>query len=151
MLLRQCVLRRRLVGGDARRVGGGAGWWSAGAGSDPAWNCSPAHLPSSRLIRFTSAGEVTTSWESRRDWREVFSSNLWTLLACSRMTLPLPLMRNRFLVPLWVFIFGMAAVLLVVWSGRWARILVHRGRPSAEGTVHPAVGRGRVCGRDRTT
>jgi hypothetical protein len=59
--------------------------------------------------------------------------------------LPLPLMRNRFLVPLWVFIFGMAAVsprrlVRPVGADPSSTAVV----PRAEGTVRPAVGHDRM-------
>src|SRR5580693_233376 len=38
---------------------------------------------------------------------------MWLRLARRRITLPVPVSRNRFLAPLWVFIFGMVAVVSV--------------------------------------
>src|SRR3712207_4280253 len=40
------------------------------------------------------------------------------ILACSRMSFPLPVTRMRFAVPLWVFCFGMSSVLVRVWRRR---------------------------------
>src|SRR5580693_1557693 len=38
---------------------------------------------------------------------------MWLRLARRRITLPVPVSRNRFAAPLWVFIFGMVAVVSV--------------------------------------
>src|SRR5580704_6384058 len=45
--------------------------------------------------------------------RDDLCSNMWLRLARRRITLPVPVSRNRFLAPLWVFIFGMVAVVSV--------------------------------------
>src|SRR5664279_3297175 len=41
---------------------------------------------------------------------EDLCSSRWRPPACSRMTLPVPVRRKRFLAPLWVFIFGMVPI-----------------------------------------
>src|SRR3954467_12279766 len=50
---------------------------------------------------------------------EDLCSSRWRPPACSRMTLPLPVMRKRFLVPLCDFIFGMGgrSPSVVRWGG----------------------------------
>src|SRR5919202_1528889 len=95
-----------------------------------------AQSPSSFLRLLVSAGEMTWSWSSRRLRREDLCSNLCWLLACSRMSFPLPVTRTHFAVPLCVFCFGMSSVLVRVWRrhGTWtSRQLggcrdVHRSR-----------------------
>src|SRR3954470_11767848 len=66
-------------------------------------------MPSSFLRPLVSAFEITWSWSSRRLRVEDLCSNLCWLLACSRMSLPVPVTRTRLAVPLWVFCFGMSS------------------------------------------
>src|SRR4051794_34985718 len=65
-------------------------------------------MPSSFFRFLVSAGERTWSWSSRRLRVDDLCSNLCWLLACSRMSLPVPVTRTRLAVPLWVFCFGMS-------------------------------------------
>src|SRR5690554_400865 len=64
------------------------------------------HLPSSFLILGASAGETTLSLARRRVRRLDLRSNRWRAPACSRMTLPVPVTRKRFLAPECVLFFG---------------------------------------------
>src|SRR6476619_6922901 len=86
------------------------------------------YLPSRRLTFLTSALEVTTSAASRRVRVEDLPSSRWRRLACSRRTLPVPLRRNRFLVPLCVFIFGIGTFSSVSSRGGASRAADWRSR-----------------------
>src|SRR5882724_3401515 len=68
----------------------------------------PGHFPSSRFIFLVSAGASGTSPAKRRVRALVLCSSRWLRLARRRMTLPVPVSRNRLLAPLCVFIFGMS-------------------------------------------
>src|SRR6476620_4829301 len=93
------------------------------------------YLPSRRLTFLTSALEVTTSAASRRVRVEDLPSSRWRRLACSRRTLPVPLRRNRFLVPLCVFIFGIGAFSSVSSRGGASRAADWRSRRGPGGLV----------------
>src|SRR3954471_14995090 len=103
------------------------------------------YLPSRRLTFLTSALEVTTSAASRRVRVEALPSSRWRRLACSRRTLPVPLRRNRFLVPLCVFIFGIGTFSSVSSRGGASRAADWRSRRGPGGLVRvllrPAVRR----------
>src|SRR5260370_19447905 len=68
--------------------------------------------------------------------RDDLCSNMWLRLARRRITLPVPVSRNRFPAPLWVFIFGMVAVVSVSLSRRG----VYRGRPTHAAVTDPGAG-----------
>src|SRR5260370_41607216 len=68
--------------------------------------------------------------------RDDLCSNMWLRLARRRITLPVPVSRNRFPAPLWVFIFGMVAVVSVSLSRRG----VYRGRPAHAAVTDPGAG-----------
>src|SRR5688500_10092076 len=91
-------------------------------------------MPSSFFRFFASAGEMTWSFSSRRLRVEDLCSNLCWLLACSRMSLPVPVTRTRFTVPLWVFCFGMFPS-----SSSWCRAARQHG---AAARPRDACGRG---------
>src|SRR6188472_4398991 len=93
------------------------------------------YLPSRRLTFLTSALEVTTSAASRRVRVEALPSSRWRRLACSRRTLPVPLRRNRFLVPLCVFIFGIGTFSSVSSRGGASRAADWRSRRGPGGVV----------------
>src|SRR3954447_7139119 len=71
----------------------------------------PAHDWSSRLIRGASASEITTGFSSRRLRLALFLPRMWLVMACLPRTLPLAVVRKRFLAPEWVFIFGIGRLL----------------------------------------
>src|SRR5260370_23385374 len=66
---------------------------------------------------FLSAGATTASPSRRRVRLVALCSSRWFLPARWRMSLPVPVILNRLLAPLCVFVFGMVAVVsLVLWS-----------------------------------
>src|SRR5260370_26150146 len=68
--------------------------------------------------------------------RDALCANMWLRLARRRIPLPVPVRRNRFPAPLWVFIFGMVAVVSVSLSRRG----VYRGRPAHAAVTDPGAG-----------
>src|SRR5215207_5765093 len=65
-------------------------------------------MPSS-LLAFLMCDGATSTVPDRRRLRLVdFASARWRLPVCSRRSLPEPVIRTRFFIPEWVFIFGMA-------------------------------------------
>src|SRR3954470_5785342 len=61
-----------------------------------------------RLIRFCSPFVAMSPARRRLRFRlEVFLVRMWLLKALYRFTLPAPVVLNRLVAPLWVFIFGM--------------------------------------------
>src|SRR5690606_3337648 len=78
----------------------------SGLGCRAGASAPTGHLPSSFLILGASAGETTWSLARRRVRRLDLRSNRWRRPACSRMTLPDPVTRNRFLAPECVLFFG---------------------------------------------
>src|SRR5699024_12222929 len=90
--------------------------------------------PSSFFMRLTSALSTFVSLPSRRLRVEDLCSSRWRALAFSRMSLPEPVTRTRFLVPEWVLFFGMC-LFSFVRSGRGAG--VGRGRGVGRGVLLP--------------
>src|SRR3954451_2913946 len=70
-----------------------------------------AHLCSSSLTRFSSGFATITGRPSRRLRLGRFWPVLWVSIACRARSLPLAVLRKRFLAPEWVFILGMSALL----------------------------------------
>src|SRR5215831_8892538 len=64
------------------------------------------YFASSFLVFLTSAGASVVSAASRRVRRLDLCSSRWFRLARRRITLPVPVSRNRLADPLWVFILG---------------------------------------------
>src|SRR5690554_1975174 len=89
----------------------------SGLGCRAGASAPTGHLPSSFLILGASAGETTWSLARRRVRRLDLRSNRWRRPACSRMTLPDPVTRNRFLAPECVLFFG-TGVLSFISPGR---------------------------------
>ena len=58
-------------------------------------------------MRLPIASEIGTFAPNRRLTRAALRRRKWPLGPLVLSTLPVPLMWNRFLAPLWVFIFGM--------------------------------------------
>src|SRR5215471_3735973 len=78
------------------------------------------YFASSFLIFLTSAGASVVSPASRRVRRLGLCSSRWFRLARRRITLPVPVSRNRFADPLWVFILGIGRRLRLLrawWRG----------------------------------
>src|SRR5260370_5096472 len=67
--------------------------------------------------------------------RDDLCSNMWLRLARRRITLPVPVSRNRFPAPLWVFIFGMVAVVSVSLSRRG----VYHAPPTHAAVTNPGA------------
>jgi hypothetical protein len=55
---------------------------------------------------------MIAGWACRRLRREDFFSRMWLVKALRPRSLPEPVMRKRFFVPEWVFIFGMVGRLV---------------------------------------
>jgi hypothetical protein len=66
---------------------------------------------------------------------------MWLRLARRRITLPVPVSRNRFPAPLWVFIFGMVAVVSVSLSSNRgiSNHGAYRGLPGTQRLPSPAL------------
>src|ERR1700761_3032655 len=106
------------------------------------------YLPSSFLISRMSFLATALGPSSRRVMRDDLCSSRWFFPARRRITLPVPVSLNRFAVPLWVFIFGMVAVVSLVVR---ARRRVPYLRASGSRAWHRSVRRGSCCpsvGRD---
>src|SRR5699024_12259461 len=73
--------------------------------------------PSSFCMRLTSALATLVSLPRLRLWVEDLCSSRWRALAFSRMSLPEPVPRTRFLVPEWVLFFGICLFPLLRLSG----------------------------------
>src|SRR6267154_954434 len=74
----------------------------------------PGYFPSNFLIFLVSEGARTWSLPRRRVRRLDLCSSRWFMLARRRITLPPAVILNRRAAPLWVFIFGMLAVVSIV-------------------------------------
>src|SRR3954454_23545397 len=66
----------------------------------------PAHSPSSALMRGASSLDMCAGFSSRRLRFALFLPRMWLVIPCRPTTLPLGVVRKRFLAPEWVLIFG---------------------------------------------
>src|SRR3954453_12802157 len=94
--------------------------------ADGALDAGHAPRPSRFLTRLASCGLITAGWACRRRRLDGFFSRMWIVKAERPRTLPVAVTLKRFLVPEWVFIFGMGPISKAKAPGRGGE---QAGRP----------------------